>query len=306
MKRELLLSLVAFMAMGIFSAEAQVGRLINRAVDAATRAAEREVTREVESASEQAVMNMFERMRGPDSAAAGGGMFGEGFDISALMSGGEVTLEHESEYRFDGRIVMEMETFTEDEPSGKLEYVIFFDAGGASSAIKLADPEAESQDESMLFVTDSKNSVMLMLTDSEDARVGLITSIREEVLVTDHEEAEEEVAEYEGDVRFRRTGNTKMIAGYECEEYVATSEEDDTEVSMWFTRDLSLDIGSQTLATAGMPLWFGSSEFAGGYLLEMESREEGSVTMRMVTREIDQSAGKVIDISSFELIQVGR
>jgi hypothetical protein len=316
MKTRLTLTVIALFAISLISVEAQVGRLINRAVKAATKTTEKEVGKEANKASEQAVMNMFNRMRDANAAGdttatggaqGGGGLFGGGgMDLSALMGGGEVTIPYQEEYDFNGRIHMEMETFEKGEREGLLDYIIYFSASDLNSAIEMKNPDIPEDDAVMIMLFDFNNSAFLMITETEDGKAGLISRVTDDHL-PDEDEIQEMEKDYESGMgKFEKTGRTKRIAGYNCDEYVAVDQEQEVEVTMWITDDLKLKVDKQGLATAGIPAWYAQGEYFGGSLMEMESREKGELTMRMITKEINENAGKKVSTNNIQLIQIGQ
>ena len=57
---------------------------------------------------------------------------------------------------------------------------------------------------------------------------------------------------------FTKTGNTKKIAGYKCDEYNYIDADDKTTSKVWFSKDANLKIDKQRMEKAGNAfiLWF--------------------------------------------------
>ena len=72
---------------------------------------------------------------------------------------------------------------------------------------------------------------------------------------------------------------------------------------MWFTKDMNLKVNRKGMATAGIPAVNATGEFYGGMMMEMETREKGKVTSRMLTKEVNDKVNQTIDCRGYELIQ---
>lgn len=319
----------AFLALAILMAislptQAQVGSFVKGRINTAAKQVGRTITREVDKevmkATDRAVMRQLDKIRPKgDTTNTSGGVSGvkyagasgnRGFNLASLgMGTGEVTLKYNDEYRFTGRLVMEMETFSDDESNGKLLYTILYTEASPTSAIEMKSLDGEAKDEAMIFVFDAENQCLLMLTESEGSKSGIIsstsggvdtTSVAEPVAAA--EPAEPVDYEYMG--MYKKTGRSKTIAGYKCDEYVATDTENEIETAMWYTRDLKMKVNRQGMATAGVPFYYGGGAYyGGGYMMEMETKEKGKITSTMVTREVNNSVNESINATSYELMQ---
>ncbi len=321
--RSAILALICLTAMSL-PAQAQIGGFVKGRVNAAAKQVgktiAREADKEIMKATDRAVMRQLDKIRPKgDTTNTSGGVSGvkyagasgnKGFNLASLgMGTGEVTLKYSDEYKFTGRLVMEMETFSDDKSNGKLLYTIFYSEASPTSAIEMKSLEGESKDESMVFVFDAENQCLLMLTEAEGSKSGIISSMAggvDSAAVTEPVAAAEPVepVDYEHMGMYKKTGRSKTIAGYKCDEYVATDTENQIETAMWYTRDLKLKVNRQGMATAGVPFYYGGGAYyGGGYMMEMETKEKGKITSTMVTREVNNSVNKSIDAKNYELMQ---
>ena len=84
-------------------------------------------------------------------------------------------------------------------------------------AMVFTDKDAKST-----IIFDSKNSAMLILSDSDGEKTGFAMGIDPEMLA---EEVEEYAEESEADpYKAYKTGKTKTILGYSCDEYLVEDE----------------------------------------------------------------------------------
>ena len=152
--------------------------------------------------------------------------------MNAMGFSGNV--DHEDVYHFDAYIQMELTTYKKN---GKLDDQVLYDnylhKEDADYAMEFKDRDATST-----IVFDTKNSAMLILSESDGNKTGFATTIDSEALA-------DEIAEYEEEkdpdsYKAVKTGKTKVILGYSCDEYLV--EEDGTEVHMWVSEKLGKEM----------------------------------------------------------------
>jgi hypothetical protein len=85
-----------------------------------------------------------------------------------------------------------------------------------------------------------------------------------------------------------KTGNSKVIAGYKCDEYLVKETGKKEYNKVWLTKDLKLAADKRTLSKAGVSPYFDSPELRGAATLAMESYDEkGKLAMKSETKEIN-------------------
>ena len=120
------------------------------------------------------------------------------------------------------------------------------------------------RDDKSTIIFDSKNSAMLILSDSDGEKTGFAMGIDPEMLA---KEVEEYAEESEADpYKAYKTGKTKTILGYSCDEYLV--EDEKSEAHMWVIRKTAgtgppgiveqpADLWC-SLLSCGVPEWNGS------------------------------------------------
>lgn len=305
MKTRVFFAIISCFLLLSVSTSAQIGNMLknkaNVVRDAAAQTVSKRIDKELQERTERAVQKKLDEAfpgdTTKDKSSKGG------FNLSGMKFGtGEVTLKYDEEYKFTGRIAMEMETFDNEKSNGKMDYIMLFSENSLNSAIEMKSLDDKKDSESMWFVFDAGNKCFLMLTESEGKKSGLISSIPDDTTTYQQGDMKDVPVDTRG-YSYKKTGKTKTIAGYKCEEFLAKDEEDDLETSMWFTKDMDLKVNRKGMATAGIPAVNMNSEFYGGMMMELESREKGKITSRMITKEVNDKVNQTIDCRGYQLMQ---
>ena len=206
--------------------------------------------------------------------------------------------KHKNAYTFDGKIVMEMEASDEEsEFEGTLIYTTYINTSNNDFAFEMT-PVSETNNPTgevaMSMVYDNENSVVIMLTNSEQGKIAFITGFEEEDFM---EEAEED----EDDYSYAKTGRTKTILGFKCDEYQAEDEEGSA--ILWISRDIPFKPNREQLMKTGIPVQF-DGPGGEGMIMEMESFQDGVKTGSMIVTEIDEKAGKTISLGDYSFLNI--
>jgi hypothetical protein len=115
-------------------------------------------------------------------------------------------------------------------------------------------------------------------------------------------ETGDEVAEDE--VKIRKTGGTKTICGYRCEEYEVTEEEGKVVSNVWVADDLKLPGSKKMMSTQqGMPRSYGQGEIKGA-ILASETYDKGKLTTKSEVTKVDLNSTHSISVAGVSLIQM--
>jgi hypothetical protein len=197
---------------------------------------------------------------------------------NAIMEGFGISddARYNKEYKFDSWFEMQI---TEYKKNGKMDSQVVYDNYFSKEKLDYGMEYREDETRStILYIADS--STMLILTDEDGEKTGFATRFDPEKLEGTTEEEKPENSGLES----YKTGNTKKILGYTCDEYLI--EDEDSEVHMWVSEKLGKEINSGMLSN---PNAFGNafllSRSVNGMTMEYElmDKSSGEKTEMLVT-----------------------
>jgi hypothetical protein len=160
-----------------------------------------------------------------------------------------------------------------------------------------------SEPVSAVMVMDGENESFIMLTDQGGMKMGIISAIPDES--DELTEPDSKPAVKSQPPTFTKTGNTREIAGYKCDEYNYTDVEDKTTGKVWFTKDSNLKIDKRGWKNSGMAAFYGTEDFNEGIILASESYDtKGKLIMKSETREINPTFPHSISLTGYTLRQM--
>ncbi len=105
--------------------------------------------------------------------------------------------------------------------------------------------------------------------------------------------------------QFTKTGNTRMVAGYKCDEYTYTNADDKTSGKVWFTREPKILVDKRGWSNTGMSSYYGYEGFKDGIILASEANDDkGKLAMKAETIEINEKYPHSMSTKGYTLRQV--
>ena len=331
MKTRILLLLVAFMFILPAQSYGQVGNLLknklNRVVNAGVKAVDKHVDAEIDTAVTESVENTMDKAdaradsireskeqpqteqsqseqsqeRNTEPASQGSFNFGS-------MMANKVDLKYNEDYSFTSRIYMQIENYDEKDVV-KMDFFMFYSATSPSVGIETQTVNVENDNGEKVpiasqMIMDGENKCFIALTDINGMKMGMISAIPDDS-TTSANQADSKKSKKDEQPVFTKTGNTKMIAGYQCEEYSYVDPDEKTTGKVWFTRDAKLKIDKRGWSNSGMGAYYGNDEFNDGVILASESYDKkGKLTMKSETKEINESYPHSISVKGYSLRQI--
>ena len=310
MKNQLFILFLAFVIIGPIESNAQFGNFIKNKAAKALNAVKQEKVKESTSAIDSsvqvkaAVPEKESNAKGDEANKANDGQDKsgqEGFDFSRFL-GGKVDLKHKDDYSFTSRLYMVIETYDKKETM-KMDLLMYFSGNSPSVGMEtksFTNKNGESTPLTSSMVMDGENKCFIILTDMGGTKMGMISAIPDE----------KNKPEGNADPKFKpadlkKSGNTKVIAGYKCDEYAYSDKENKTSGKLYFTKDINLKIDKRGWSRTGMEAYYGNSEFEGGIILGNEAYDEkGNLTMRSEAKEINPNFSYNIGVKGYTLRQM--
>jgi hypothetical protein len=224
--------------------------------------------------------------------------------LNIMMAGGNDSIHTEDSYEFKTQILYRMTTTGKDKTS-EVDYEMWFDNDAPYMATRVVDnknSDPRDMPASVLTIMDNKNNAMIVLMEKQ--KMAQVISMKK---MKDVATAENETEQIETELpEIKKTGNTKKIMGYQCEEFV--SENKTSKYSFWVTRELAL---FQKNMFFNMSKSLGGNTFdyipedAQGLMMEMnyedfEQQEKGSMKVVDI-----QKTQKSVSMSDYQLMNMG-
>jgi len=230
-----------------------------------------------------------------------------GAQLEQFMVQDSVDFPMETTYEFNTRVTYQME-FSSTDNSSIVDYGMWFSENENYMAtqvknIKSKDKNEQDMPVSMLSVIDEKNKIMIIfMEDQKMAQVLSMEKIKE--ISVEENEAENTNTDFEG---LKKTGQTKKILGYTCEEFVAVNNENN--FSIWITDELELfqkDMFFSLNESLGGKTFNNIPKDAEGFMMEMHfenlvNGEKG----KMIVTEINKQF-KSINTSEYQYMNLSR
>jgi len=234
-----------------FSSKGQIIRgLIRSAANQAVESTQDRANKEVEKKVDKEINKMYDNILKEDSSktkkeeksgstSSSESEAGMPQSLSRLMGamGTTANVKKKDMYLFSSQIVMEMEIRDgEGNAMPATTSEIFFNDKNNDFGMK-----SNAQGAKTTFIFDFENKCTLFLTDNNGKKSGFATTLNPDELkkYTPEESATTQEAANEEEC-FKRTGNTKNINGFSCEEYLCDSEE--STIHVWLTKELDKKI----------------------------------------------------------------
>jgi len=205
---------------------------------------------------------------------------------STGLFGGKIDINYKDNYDFTGRIYMQMETYNKKDVI-KSDFYTYYNAEGKDAGMDLrtVDPKDGITVITTSFIFDNENRALMSLLDMQ-SKIGTISSIPSDSALAAQSKAKGEKAKQP---LVTKTGNSRVIAGYNCEEYKVVDPEKSGYSLVWMTRDFKVKSDTKYWGKSGMPSYYNYPGFEGAVMLAMQEFDKNEEpTAKMETIEIDE------------------
>lgn len=231
------------------------------------------------------------------------------------LFGGKIDIKYDDEYKFTGRIYMQLESYDKKDVA-KSDYNMYFNANTANAGIEFipVDPKDEKVVPTT-FLFDAANRSFMILLQSSDSKTGIISSMPSDSAITaqakdmkESNKASNKESNKESNpdkATITKTGNTRMIAGYKCDEYKIVDQEKEGYSNVWMTKDVKLRADKKYWGKAGIPTYYNYPGFEGAVMLAMEAFDKkDNPLMKMETKEINENFPHSISTTGYTFMKM--
>lgn len=298
MRSRLFILLLASAFVFPVSSNAQFGVLrksLNKAIN-------KEIENKVDTAVDKSIKE--NEKNNPDKVPASGQENGGTKATGRGLFGGKIDIKYNDEYGFTGRIYMQMETYDKKDVL-KSDYYTYFNSNTLNAGIELnvQNPDKKESTLPTVFLFDNDNRCFLMLVNNGESKTGIISTIPSDSALA--AQTQKMKMEPEKQPVITKTGNTRMVAGYKCDEYKIVEAEKDGYSNVWMTKDLKIKADKKNWGKAGMPSYYGYPGFEGAFMLAMEAYgKDNKLAMKMETMEINESFSHSISTKGFTFMKM--
>ena len=226
--------------------------------------------------------------------------------MAQMMAAGSENIPIEDSYTFNTMVIYEM-SITDEDKSSEVNYEMWFSENAPYMATQVnnnAQPDPKDMPSAILSILDDKNQAMIIVMEEQKmAQLLSMSKIKNSAIA--ESEAEETDTAFEA---LKKTGNSKQILGYTCEEFV--SENESSKLSFWVTTELTL---FQKNMFFNMSQSLGGNTFgeipseAKGFMMEMNyedlsSKEKSKmqvVDIKNETKEINMMEYQRMNLGQF-------
>ena len=210
-------------------------------------------------------------------------------------------------YSFTSKVQMHLENF---DKSGKKtnegEFITYMNPKDMNFAYEVLSGDVGNKGTG-IFILDFKNKASIILSEEDGKKSGLVYGLNfmissDSAAISSEELEEADFAAMNPYVS--KTGRTKKILGYTCEEFRYDNPEEKEEGNYWITKDLDIKTKDFFGNLFKSSAW--ATGMGWGYLMESESldRETGERSRLEVT-DIDPNANKNFSLSDYQITNLG-
>ena len=252
-----------------------VDRKLEHKVDSAVDKSDRDEAKTKQQADKKQSDTTSAQSKG-GTKATGRGLFGAKIDI-----------KYDDEYKFTGRIYMQMETYDKKDVM-KSDYYTYYNGNTLNAGIEMLPVDAKQGDKNVptIFLYDNDNKCFMMLLENGSSKTGMISTLPSDSAMA--AQAKNQKGANPEKATITKTGNSRVIAGYKCDEYKIVDPDKDGYSNVWMTKDVKLKADKKYWGKSGMPTYYNYPGFEGSMMLAMESFDKNNkTTMKMETKEIN-------------------
>lgn len=218
-------------------------------------------------------------------------------NMAALAAMGKKGTE---DFNFLHQLTYTMKNYTEGELDNKMKLTMHF---GGSNVIAMEIPYEENEKTDALMIFDMDNQRSLVLIDQPGMKMGMEYTYQ--TLPSEEDYNANSDKAMDNKVSFKKTGRTKTIAGYTCEEYI--TKQGETDGLVWTCNDADLPSNMfkafSVIASGGTHV---PNAIPSGFMMEAESwpnGKDGEEYTHMLVTTVELNKAAIFSSKSYSIIK---
>ncbi len=215
--------------------------------------------------------------------------------LQNIFMGNKEDVPIESIYKFDTSVTYRMETVADNKPVS-IDYNMLFSKSNNYMATKMQNINSEEMKGNsgaiqMTTILDDKNQAMIMLM--EDQKIAQVISMEKIKDIAVNENSDETNLET-SKPNIKKTGRSKKILGYQCDEFKTITEEGKSTV--WITKELSIyhkNMFSNLNISLGGDQFNNYPDAVKGLMMEMYFEGENGEKSNMKIIDINKKSSEI-------------
>lgn len=220
------------------------------------------------------------------------------------LFGGKIDIKYNDDYKFTGRMYMQMEMY-DNKDVKKSDYYTYFNGNSLNAGIEVKPLDVKDGDKAVptVFLFDGDNRCFMMLLEDGESKTGIISTLPSDSAMA--AQTKNQKTSDPSKATITKTGNSRMIAGYKCDEYKIVDPDKDGYSNVWMTKDVKLKADKKYWGKTGMPTYYNYPGFEGAMMLAMESFDKkDKPEMKMETKEINENFPHAISTKGYTFMKM--
>ena len=198
----------------------------------------------------------------------------------------------EPEYNFPMSVDMTMVNYRKKEPQKPMQMTIYVNNDKGLFGTKMNDDKGKNQ---MIMVVDQENNNIVMLNEKEKTAMAINTKTF--MATNNYSHTTKEKA---GSVDCKKTGKTKTIEGYNCEEYVCTNSERNGRYEIYVTDKVKFDFTNNDGRNNPFADYFKQAAGLGGMMMEGKFYEKDELQATVIVNNVNTAANYTISTTGYK------
>lgn len=200
----------------------------------------------------------------------------------------------ESEYSFPLSLTMHMTSYKNGEKDKESDMKYYLNVSEKYFGMKMENEKKKKDEMFIIYDYDNNSSIML----NENDKTGMAVNINAFMSA----EAQANRGKNTGDGKYKndcnKSGKTKTIEGYSCEEWVCIDEDRNRRSEIWIAGKLPIDISQSFMRS---PYAYAGANKMAGMMMEGSFFKNDQIESKMEVTELNQSANYNVKMSDYKM-----